>query len=75
VSHGIVFDGDTKSPYLASSRLREISPRIIKKLVNTSVISTVPDSRRFLGEDYGPAFFEYVYQVMDALLPADNDSR
>lgn len=63
-----------ESPYLASSRLREISPRIIKRLANIGVVSTIPDSRRFPGEDYGPAFFEYVYQIMDALLPADNDS-
>lgn len=56
------------SPYLASSRLREISPRITKKLANAGVMSPIPDSRRYPGEEFSAAFFHYVDRATKELL-------
>jgi hypothetical protein len=48
------------SPYLASSRLREISPPIIRKLANAGAMSPIPDPRKFPGEEFNVAFLGYI---------------
>jgi hypothetical protein len=48
------------SPYLSSSRLREISPPIIRKLANAGAMSPIPDSRKYLGEEFNEAFMRYI---------------
>lgn len=56
-----------QSPYLTSSRLREISPVIIRKLMNAGAMSLVPDSRKYPGEEFGAAFLGYVRDAADEL--------
>jgi len=62
------------SPYLASSRFREISPGIIRKLSDAGVKTSPPDSRRYPGEDYSEAFIDYVGTTIKELV-GNNDSK
>lgn len=55
------------SPYLASSRLREISPRIIRKLANAGAMSPIPDSRKYPGEEFNAAFLGYIDKATNEL--------
>ena len=55
------------SPYLASSRFREISPRIVKGLADGGVMSPAPDPRKHPGEAYGDAFICYVDRAVNEL--------
>ena len=55
------------SPYLASSRFREISPRIIRRLANAGAMSPIPDSRKFPGEEFNAAFLGYIEKTTDEL--------
>lgn len=55
------------SPYLASSRFREISPRIISKFANAGAMSPIPDSRKSPGEEFNAAFLGYIDNVANEL--------
>lgn len=54
-------------PYLASSRFREISPRIVKGPADKGVMSPAPDPRKYPGEAYGDAFICYVDGAVNEL--------
>lgn len=56
-----------QSPYLASSRLREISPGITRRLADAGVASPIPDSRKYPGDEYSAAFFDYAEKVTGEL--------
>jgi hypothetical protein len=56
------------SLYLASSRFREISPRIMKMLAEGGVMSPIPDPRKHPGENYNAAFLSYVDGAIDELI-------
>ena len=56
------------SLYLASSRFREISPRVMKRLANACVILPIPDPWNHPGEEYNDAFLSYIYGAIDELL-------
>ena len=56
------------SLYLASSRFREISPRIMKMLAEGGVMSPIPDPRKYPGEKYNDAFLSYVDGAIDELI-------
>ena len=56
------------SRYLASSRLREISPRITKMLAEGGVISSIPDPRKHPGEKYNDAFLSYIDRAINGLI-------
>jgi hypothetical protein len=55
------------SLYLASSRFREISPRIMKKLADGGVMYPIPDPRRHPGEEYNDAFLSYIDEAINEL--------
>lgn len=56
------------SPYLASSRFREISPRIMKKLADAGVMYPIPDPLKHPGEEYNDAFLSYIDEAINELL-------
>lgn len=56
------------SLYLASSRFREISPRIMKMLAEGGVMSPIPDPRMHPGEKYNAAFLSYVDRAINELI-------
>lgn len=55
------------SPYLASSKFREMSPRIVRGLADGGAISPAPDPRKHPGEDYSDAFIGYVDEAINEL--------
>ena len=56
------------SLYLASSRFREISPRIMKMLAEGGVMSPIPDPLMHPGEKYNAAFLSYVDRAINELI-------
>ena len=62
------------SLYLVSSRFRDISPGIIRKLSDAGVKNPPPDSRRYPGEDYNEAFMDYMDKILRELA-GNNDSK
>lgn len=55
------------SPYLSSSRLREISPLIIRKLANAGATSPIPDPLKYPGEEFNAAFLGYIERATNEL--------
>jgi hypothetical protein len=55
------------SPYLVSSRFREISPRVLKRLANGGIMSSTPDPGNYPGEEYNAAFLSYVDSAINEL--------
>ena len=60
------------SLYLASSRFREMSPRVTKRLASGGIMSPIPDPRNHPGEEYNTAFLSYVDSAINELLDQDN---
>ena len=55
------------SLYLMSSRLREISPGVTRKLANAGTAPEVPDPQKHPGEEFNPSFMGYIDTVVDEL--------
>ncbi len=55
------------TPYLASSRLRDIAPGIVRRLAAGDVGYRIPDLRAHRGEDYLSAFAEHIQAYLDHL--------
>jgi len=56
------------SLYLASSRFRELSLQLTKRLTNAGVILPIPNPVDYPGEEYSDAFLGYVSGAIDGLL-------
>ena len=56
-----------ESLYLASSRFREISPGIMRRLANAGATSPIPEVQKYPGEEFNAAFLGYIEKTTDEL--------